>query len=66
VRFRVVVACISEGSIDAALSGTGVAASRMELGDDRHVGARIVRLDGRAHSRAAGTDDEDIVLGLHH
>ena len=38
----------------------------MDLGEQRDVGARIVRLDGRAHSCAAGTDDEDIVLGLHH
>jgi hypothetical protein len=25
-----------------------------------------VRLDGRTHARAAGTDDEDVVLGFHH
>jgi hypothetical protein len=24
-----------------------------------------VRFDGRAHSRTAGPDDEDVVLGLH-
>jgi hypothetical protein len=25
-----------------------------------------VRLDGRAHARAARTDDENVVPGLHH
>jgi hypothetical protein len=38
----------------------------MDLREQRDIGARIVRLDGRAHSCAAGADDEDIVLGLHH
>ena len=57
---------VAEGRIDAALCRAGVAADRMDLREQRYVGARIVRLDGRAHTRAAGTDDEDIVLGLHH
>ena len=32
---------------------------------ERDVGARVERLDRRAHARAAGPDDEDVVLGLH-
>src|SRR5580765_783114 len=43
-----------------------MAADRMDLRKQRDIGARVVRLDGRAHARAAGADDEDIVLGLHH
>jgi hypothetical protein len=38
----------------------------MDLREKRDVGARIVRLDGRAHARAARTDDENVVPGLHH
>ena len=29
------------------------------------VGAGVVGLDGRAHARAAGADDEDVVLPIH-
>jgi hypothetical protein len=43
----------------------GVAAYGMDLRDERYVGARIVRLDGRAHARAAGPDNEHVVLGFH-
>jgi hypothetical protein len=43
-----------------------VAPDRVDLREQRDIGARIVRFDGRAHTRAAGTDDEDVVLGLHH
>jgi hypothetical protein len=38
----------------------------VNLREKRHVGARIERLDGRAHARAARTDDEDVVLGFHY
>ena len=37
----------------------------MDLRDERDVGARIVRLDGRAHPRAAGPDNEHVVLRFH-
>jgi hypothetical protein len=37
----------------------------MDLRDERNVRARIVRLDGRAHSRAAGSDNEHVVLRFH-
>jgi hypothetical protein len=38
----------------------------MNLGDQRDVGARVMRLDSGAHACAAGTDDEDVVLGFHY
>jgi hypothetical protein len=37
----------------------------MDLRNERDVRARIVRLDGRAHPRAAGPDNEHVVLRLH-
>jgi hypothetical protein len=43
-----------------------VAPDGVDFREQRDVGARIVRLDGRAHARAARTDDEDVVLGLHY
>ena len=61
-----VVRGVAERRIDAAFGRAGVTADGMDLREQRDVGARIVRLDGRAHTRAAGADDEDIVLGLHH
>ena len=66
VRLGIVLGGVAEGRVDPALGCSGVAANGMDLGEQRDVGARIVRLDGRAHARAAGTDDEDVVLGLHY
>jgi hypothetical protein len=43
-----------------------VAARRVDLRDERHVGARVVRLDRRPHARAAGTDDQDVVRRFHY
>jgi hypothetical protein len=37
----------------------------MDLRDERDLGARIVRLDGRAHARAASSDNEHVVLRFH-
>jgi hypothetical protein len=37
----------------------------MNLRDERDVGARVMRLDGRAHARAAGPDNEHVVLRFH-
>jgi hypothetical protein len=37
----------------------------MDLGQQRDVGAYVESLDCRAHSRAAGTDDQHVVLRLH-
>jgi hypothetical protein len=38
----------------------------VDLREKGDVGARIERLDGCAHARAARTDDEDVVPGLHY
>jgi hypothetical protein len=38
----------------------------VDLREQRNVGARIERLDRRAHPRAASPDDEDVVLRLHY
>jgi hypothetical protein len=43
-----------------------VAAHRMDLRDQRDVGACVECLDGGAHPGAAGADDEDVVLRLHY
>ena len=56
---------VSERRVDPALGRAGVAADGMDLRDERDVGARVVRLDGRAHARAAGPDNEHVVLGFH-
>jgi hypothetical protein len=66
VRLRVVLGRVPERRVDAPLGGAGMTSDRMDLREKRDVGARVVRLDGCAHARAARTDDEDVVLGLHH
>src|SRR5215211_6085192 len=65
VLFGVVLGCVAERRVDAALGGSGVAPHRVDLRDHRDVRAGVERLDRRAHSGTAGTDDEDVVLGLH-
>jgi hypothetical protein len=42
-----------------------MAARRVELRDDAHVGSGVEGLDGGAHPRAAGPDDHDVVHGIH-
>jgi hypothetical protein len=42
-----------------------MAAHGVDLRDERHVRSLIMGLDSRAHAGTAGTDDQDIVLGLH-
>jgi hypothetical protein len=37
----------------------------VDLREESHVRALIVRLDGRAHARAAGAYDEHVVRGFH-
>ena len=56
---------VAERRVDAALGRAGVAARRVDLRDERDVGARVERLDGGAHTRAAGPDDEHVVLRVH-
>ena len=65
VLLGVVLGGVPERGVDPALGRAGVAAGRMDLRDERDVGARIVRLDGRAHPRAAGPDNEHVVLRFH-
>ena len=65
VLLGVVLGGVAERRVDPALGRAGVAARRVDLRDERDVGARVVRLDGRAHARAAGPDDEHVVLGFH-
>ena len=65
VLLGIVLGGVPEGRVDPALGRAGVAPGRVDLGDHRHVGADVERFDGRAHARAAGTDDEHVVLGVH-
>ncbi len=65
VLLRIVLRGVPESGVDAALGRTGMASNRMDLRDQRDVGARIVRFDGRPHSRAACPDNEHVVLRFH-
>ena len=51
------VAAVCKGSIDAALSGVGVAAHWMHLGDDSDVSAGLVGRQGSAQSCETGAND---------
>ncbi len=65
VLLGVVLGRVPERGVDPALRRAGVAANRVDLGDHRDVRAGVESLDRRAHSRAAGTHDDDIVNGVH-
>src|SRR4029078_1738614 len=65
VLLGVVRGGVAERGVDPALSGARMAAHGMDLRDERHVRPLVVGLDSRAHAGTAGTDDQDIVLGLH-
>jgi hypothetical protein len=62
---RVVIRGVAERSVDPTLGRAGVAAHRVDLGEKRHIGARVESLDRGPHSRAAGTDDQHVVLRFH-
>ena len=66
VLLRVVLGRVPERGVDASLGRAGVASDGMDLRDDRHVRASVESLDRRAHSRAAGADDQDVVPRVHH
>jgi hypothetical protein len=66
VGLGIVLRGVSERSVDAAFGSSGVASDGVDLREKRDVGARVVRLDRRPHARAAGADDEDVVLRLHY
>ena len=65
VALGAVVARVPERRVDAALGRAGVAARRVQLGDDCDVGARVVGLDRGTHACAARPDHEYVVLGVH-
>jgi hypothetical protein len=65
VDVGVVLGCVSECRVDAALGGAGVASRRVQLRDDGDIGACVVRCDRGAHAGAAGPDHHDIVLRVH-
>ena len=52
---------VAERGVDAALCGARMAARRVQLGDDRDVGAVPGGLDGGTHPRDPRTDHNDIV-----
>ena len=61
VPLPVVLFDVGQGRAHAALGRTGVAAGRVELGQHGRADSRP-GLHGGAHSGAAGTDDENVVL----
>ena len=65
VRLGVVLGRVPERRVDAALCRARVAAGRVELRDDRDVGAGIVSLDRGAHACATRADHEYVVLRVH-
>ena len=65
VRLGGVLGGVAERRVDAALGRARMAAGRVELRDHADVRAGVVRLDGRAHARAAGADDQDVVGRFH-
>ena len=60
----VVLAHIAQRSADAALSGHGVRAGREDFGQHGHIQAGQRELQGCAHARATGSDDDHIKLAL--
>ena len=65
VLLGIVLGGVPESGVDAALRGARVAANRVDLRDHRDVRACVEGLDRGAHAGAAGSDDDDVVLGLH-
>src|SRR5262249_35479503 len=57
----VVLAHVAEGGADAALGGHRVAARREQLGDAGGRETARREAEGRAQSRSAGADDDDVV-----
>jgi hypothetical protein len=61
---RVVVALgvVGESRVDAALRGPGVAATGVDLAEDRHVDAVRACLDGGAEPREPAADDDELMV----
>src|SRR5438270_9456572 len=62
VVFGGVFFAVSQGGVNAALRGAGVATHRMHLGNDGDVGTELSRFDGSTHTGEAATNDDDVVL----
>lgn len=58
----IILVHVTQRSIDTALRGHGVASSREELGDAGSVEPSLGKTEGSAQARAAGSDDNGIVL----
>ena len=65
VLLGIVLGGVAERRVDAALGRAGMAANRVDLGEHRDVRAGVESLDRRAHARAAGPDDDDVVNRVH-
>ena len=65
VPLPVVLLLVAQGGTHAALRGAGVGAGRVELGQDRGVDAGLGQLERRPQARAAGADDEGVVVADH-
>ena len=61
VDLGAVLGGVAERGVDAALGGAGVGARRMQLRDDRDVGAGALGFDGSAHAGKARTDHHNVV-----
>jgi hypothetical protein len=65
VLLGIVLGRVAERCVDPSLGRTGVAANRVDLGDDGDVGAHVERLDRGAHTRAAASHDQHVVRRVH-
>ena len=65
VRLDGVLGGVAERCVDAALGRSRMASGRVQLRDHTDVRPCVVRFDGRAHTRAAGSDDQDVVGRFH-
>jgi hypothetical protein len=61
VLLRVVLGGVPERGVDAALGRPGVATHRVDLRQERDVGARVVRLDRGAHARETSPEHQHVV-----
>ena len=65
VLLGIVLGGVPERGVDPTFGRARVAADGVDLRDHRDVRARVEGLDRRAHPRAAGPDDEHVVLRYH-
>ena len=65
VLLGIVFGGVAERGVDPAFGRAGVAPHRVDLREQRDVGAEIVCLDSSAHARQAGPYDEHVVRRVH-